>query len=135
MIIIKFYSHIFYRLKNYYNLWQAFLVFNTILLLNIMSFFLLYASITHNDIHDLWFLSTTNDYFYDRFEYGVKRVGPLFFFTYTLSVIFKKKLQIYYVEFSDEPLELKKKRNLGMTLYLIFTGLFFVFSLISTKIF
>lgn len=135
MKLIKFYAYIFYRLKNYYDMWQAVLVFNAILMFNVMSVFALYGSIMHIKIRDVWFFYTTHDYFYDRFVLGIIRIGPIFLVTYFLSLILKKKLEAYYIEFRDESLEIKKKRNRGRILYFIFTIIFFIFSIISSSFF
>jgi hypothetical protein len=135
MNILKFYSYVFYRFKNYYEMWQAILVFNAILLFNIMSIFALYASIMHIKIHDVWFFYTTHDYFYDRFVYGVERVSPIFLTTYIIYMLNKKKIESYYVQFRDEPIEIKKKRNRGRILYFVFTIVFFIFSIVSSSFF
>ena len=135
MKILKFYAYIFYRLKIYYEMWQAVLVFNAILMFHILSILFIYASIMHLKTDDVLFLYNTNNYFYDKFVLGTLRIGPIFLFTYFLSRIFKKKLEVYYIEFRDEPLEIKKKRNLGRIVYFVFTVLFCILSIVSSSFF
>ena len=135
MKIIKFYSYIFFRLKNYYEMWQAILVFNAILLFNIMSVIALYASILHIKIRDVWFFYTTHDYFYDRFVYGTERIAPIFLTTFIIYSFNKKKINSYFIEFSDESDEKGKLRNRGKLLYFVFTVLFFIFSVVSSSFF
>jgi len=135
MKILKFYAYIFYRFKNYYEMWQAVLVFNAILMFHMMSILFVYISIKHLKTNDVLLLFNTDNYFYDKFVLGVLRIGPIFLVTYFLSCIFKKKLEAYYIEFRDEPLEIKKKRNRGRILYFVFTIAFFIFSIVSSSFF
>jgi hypothetical protein len=116
-------------------MWQAVLVFNAILMFHILSILFIYASIMHLKTDDVLFLYNTNNYFYDKFVLGTLRIGPIFLFTYFLSRIFKKKLEVYYIEFRDEPLEIKKKRNLGRIVYFVFTVLFCILSIVSSSFF
>jgi hypothetical protein len=135
MKLLKFYAYIFYRFKNYYEKWQAVLVFNAILMFNMLSILFIYASINHLKTDEVLYLYYTNNYFYDRFILGTLRIGPIFLVTYLLSLIFKKKLETYYIEFRDETSEIKKKRNRGRILYFVFTVLFFIFSVVSSSFF
>lgn len=135
MKTLKFYAYIFYRFKNYYEMWQAVLVFNAILMFHMLSILFIYASIMHLKTDDVLYLYNTNNYFYDRFVLGTLRIGPIFLLTYFLSRIFKKKLEAYYIEFRDESLEIKKRRNRGRILYFAFTVVFFIFSIFSSSIF
>lgn len=133
MNILKFYAYLFYRLKNYYELWQAVFVFNVILLIHIMSIVAIYASIMHLGIRDVWFFYSTKDYFYDRLVLGTIRIAPIFFVTYLLSRLFKKRLEAYYIEFYNEPIEKQKRRHRGMIIYFVFTVLFLIFSIVSSS--
>jgi hypothetical protein len=135
MNILKFFAYIFYRFKNYYELWQAFIVFNAILMFNIISIFALYTSVMHYSSQDVWYLHYTNDYFYDRLVLGVAKVSPIFLTTYLISILFKKKISGYYIEFKNETKERQKKRIIGMWAYIVFTVLFFVFSIFSPLLF
>ena len=135
MNILKFYSYIFYRFKNYYEMWQAVMAFNAVFMLNVLSIAMLYASIKHLSSNEVWFLYSTNDYFYDRIVLGVAKVSPIFLITFLISVIFKKKLQKYYTEFKNESEKRKKRRAFGMWAYFVFTVLFFIFSVVSSLFF
>ena len=135
MKILKFYAYIFYRFKNYYEKWQAVLVFNVILMFQILAILTIYKNIMHLSSQEVWYLHYTNNYFYDRIILGIIRIGPLFLVTYILSLIFKKKLEAYYIEFRDESLEIKKKRNRGRIFYFLFTILFCIFSVVSSSFF
>ena len=135
MNILKFYSYIFYRFKNYYEMWQAVMAFNAVFMLNVLSIAMLYASIKHLSSDDVWFLYSTNDYFYDRIVLGVAKVSPIFILTFLISVIFKKKLQKYYTEFKNESEKRKKRRAFGMWAYFVFTILFLIFSIVSSSFF
>lgn len=130
--MLKFYAYIFYRFKNYYEMWQAIMVFNLIFIINIFSLFALYASVMDYSSQDFWFFYYTNDYFYNRFVLGVAKVLPIFITTFLLSIIFKKKLNNYYYEFKNESKVIQKRRAFGMWTYIVFTGLFFIFSLVSS---
>lgn len=136
MHVLKFYSYLFYRIKIYYNeTWQAVFAFNTIILLNVMSCFMIYSSIMHYSIQEVWFLHFTNDYFYDRLVLGILKVSPIFIVTFLLSVIFRQRIQAYNEIFKHEPNAKQKKRSAGMIGYFIFTALFFLFGIVSSSFF
>ena len=135
MNMLKFYAYIFYRFKNYYEMWHAIMVFNALLMLNIMSITMFYASYMDYSRDDLWLMYSTNDYFYDRLVLGVAKVLPIFVTTFLLSIIFKKKLRDYYSEFKNESKVIQKRRAFGMWAYIVFTGLFFILSIVSSSFF
>lgn len=135
MKILEFYAYIFYRLKKYYPLWQAILVFNMIIVFHIMSIMFLYTNLNHLSTNDVWFLHQTNNYFYSRFVLGTLKIGPVFLLTFVFSRIFKEKLNDCYDEFASEPENFKRKRKIGMRLYYVFTVVFFIFSIVSSSFF
>jgi len=135
MKVLKFYAYIFYRFKNYYELWQAIMSFNVIVLFNIMSIIFLGASILHIKIKDLIFFQNTNSYFNDRLYIAIVDVVPIFLITYLIYKIYKNKIENYFKEFDEESLVLKKKRNRVRIFYFAFTVLFFIFSIVSSSIF
>ena len=135
MKVLKFYTYIFYKFKNCYELWQAIMSFNVIILFNIMSILFLWASIMHIKIKDLIFFQNTNDYFNNRLYIAVLDVVPIFLITYLIYRINKNKIENYFNEFDEESLILKKKRNRNRILYFVFTVLFFIFSIVSSSIF
>ena len=135
MKVLKFYAYIFYKFKNCYELWQAIMSFNVIILFNIMSILFLWASIMHIKIKDLIFFQNTNDYFNNRLYIAILDVVPIFLITYLIYRINKNKIENYFNEFDEESLILKKKRNRNRILYFVFTVLFFIFSIVSSSIF
>jgi len=135
MKVLKFYAYIFYKFKNCYELWQAIMSFNVIILFNIMSILFLWASIMHIKIKDLIFFQNTNDYFNNRLYIAILDVVPIFLITFLTYRINKNKIENYFNEFDEESLILKKKRNRSRILYFVFTVLFFIFSIVSSSIF
>lgn len=135
MKLLMFYAYIFYRLKKYYPIWQAILVFNGVILFQIWSIVAIYASALHLPQNDFLLLRVTHNYFYDRFVLGTLRIGPVFLLTFVLSRIFKEKLSDCYDEFANEPENIIRKRKIGMILYYVFTVVFFVFSIVSSSFF
>ena len=135
MKVLKFYAYIFYKFKNCYELWQAIMSFNVIILFNIMSILFLWASIMHIKIKDLRFFQNTNDYFNNRLYIAILDVVPIFLITFLTYRINKNKIENYFNEFDEESLILKKKRNRSRILYFVFTVLFFIFSIVSSSIF
>ena len=135
MKVLKFYAYIFYKFKNCYELWQAIMSFNVIILFNIMSILFLWASIMHIKIKDLRFFQNTNDYFNNRLYIAILDVVPIFLITFLTYRINKNKIENYFNEFDEESLILKKKRNRNRILYFVFTVLFFIFSIVSSSIF
>ena len=132
--ILKFYAYIFFRLKKYYELWQAILSFVAIIAFNLLSLLFLYTSLTHSDVKNLFFLQN-NDYFQQRFYIIIVDLVPLFLILYIIYIASKKKLEVYFKEFEVEPDDIRKKRNRGRILYFVFTVLFFIFSVVSSSFF
>jgi len=93
MKVLKFYAYIFYKFKNCYELWQAIMSFNVIILFNIMSILFLWASIMHIKIKDLRFFQNTNDYFNNRLYIAILDVVPIFLITFLIYRINKNKFE------------------------------------------
>jgi len=81
MKILKFYAYIFFRLKKYYELWQAIISFVAIIAFNLLSLLFLYSSLTHSDVKNLFFVEN-NDYFQQRFYIIIVDLVPLFLILY-----------------------------------------------------
>ena len=127
MIFLKFFSYIYYRLKSYYSsLFQAIIVFNLYITFNVIATYSIYVFIVHLDTSTLWFFKTSDNYFYDRFVYGLSKVAPIYLGTYLISLIFKKKIENYMLEFEGESKKEKKKRAYWLWGYLFFTVIYFV---------
>jgi hypothetical protein len=135
MKVLKFYSYIFYRLKRYYDYWQAVLVFNVILISHYFSIVLYFASINRLKAKDILFLSYTNNYFDDRLKIAIFYLLPVFVITYTISRIKKKRIEIYYQEFEEYKRETQKRLNFYVLVYYALSAIFFISALLSPLFF
>lgn len=136
MNILKFYSFIFYRFKKYYELWQAVIVFVALISFNLLSILFLYLSVSHTDIDStIFFLNDKNNYFGDRLYIGLVDFLPILLSLFLIYKFNQTRINKYFIEFEEEPIIKQKKRNRGRILYFIFTVLFFIFSVASSRIF
>jgi len=127
MIVLKFFTYIYYRLKSYYSsLAQAIIVFNLCITFNVIATYSACVFVEHLDTSSLWFFKTSDNYFYDRFVYGLSKVAPIYLGTYLISLIFKKRIENYMIEFENESKKDKKKRSYWLWCYLTFTVMYFV---------
>ena len=134
MNILKFYAYIFYRLKNYYELWHAIVIFVAIIAFNLMSLVFLYTSITHSNIKDVFFLGNSG-YFQQRFYILVVDLLPIYIIIYGIYKFNLKKINRFYTEFNEESETKKKYRSRSRLLYFVASILLFIFSIISSSFF
>lgn len=134
MSILKFYAYLFYRLKNYYELWHAVIVFVAIIAFNLISILFLYSSITHSDVKDVFFLGN-GGYFQQRFYILFVDLIPVFVIIYAIYKLKKARIERFYKEFDEESETMKKNRNRGRILYFVISIAFFIFSIVSSSFF
>lgn len=126
---MKLYIYIFFQLKNYYSqLWEAFISFIAILMINVLSLLFITASIFD---FDPGFYRSEN-YFISRFvNIPLIIILPICLIIFLFYKLNTNRIMQYFEEF-------KRKRNnrlrVQMIVYLIISGLLFMFSIISSGI-
>lgn len=129
IITMKLYIYIYYHFRNYYSFkWEAFLSFIGLLSINLLSVVFIFASIF--DFSPGFY--RTGDYLMDRFIL----VPIVFLLPMCLVIFIYYKLKLKEINGLFETFRKYRQDDMRtkMILYFIFSGLFFFFSIISSRI-
>ena len=126
---MKLFTFIFFQFKNYYTQsWEAILAFVAMIMINELSLIFIFASIFD---FDPGFYRSDN-YFIGRFiKVPLIIILPICLTMLIIYKVNKGKIEKYFDEFRINRNKKLKKR---MVLYFLFSGLFFLFSIVSSKI-
>lgn len=130
MVILKFYTFIYYQFIRYYEKWQAIVVFTGMILINVLSIFIIIISSLGLSIDDLIITRIKHEYFYDKFIIGGGWALTTFLFIYTIYLINKSKIKSFIEGFRNEDMKKLKRKRRYMYLYIVFTLCFLVFSFV-----